>query len=123
MKRVALGKLLYRKVPDSVRVPPGTGLVDLILHGQPVPFPKREADGTLLLALQAGEATGADDLRLKVFRKVEDGIPLRVETRLLLEVAGKAREVRLRGALLPGAAPVSVSGELPARLDGGELRV
>lgn len=117
------GKLLYRKIPDSLRVPQKTGLVDLTLRGQPVPFPKREEDGTLLLALQAGEATGADELRLKVFRKVEDGIPIRVETRLLVEVAGKAREVRLHGSLLPGAAAVSVSGELPARLDGRELRV
>ena len=117
------GTLLYRKVPDSLRVPLGTGLVDLTLLGRSVPLPKREEDGTLLLSSEATGESSTDELRLKVSRKVRDGIPLLVETRVVLEVAGKAREVRLAGALLPKAAPVSVRGDLPARLDGRELRV
>lgn len=117
------GKLLYRKTPDSLAVPDDTALIDLTVLGKGVPFPKREEDGTLLLAQSAGEEEGADELQLKVFRKLRDGIPLFVETRVALEVAGKAREVRLTGALPAGAAPVSVRGDLPARLDGAELRI
>jgi hypothetical protein len=52
-----------------------------------------------------------------------DAIPLQVETVFQLEVSGKAREVLIAGAVLPGAFPIAVQGELPARVDGSSLRV
>ena len=110
-------------MPESLSVPAEIGLVDLRLDGQVVPRPRRDETG--LLWLRAGtEAIGEGErLRLQVFRKVRDGIPLFVETRLALEVAGRAREVTLPAALLPGTVPVSVSGGLPTRVDKDDLRV
>ena len=58
-----------------------------------------------------------ESLRLQVFRRIRDGIPVFVETRLELEVAGRAREVTFPGALLSGTVPVAVSGDLPARVE------
>ncbi len=111
------GRLAWSTLPDSLFVPPETALLDLALDGRTVAFPRREENGLLLLRQEGERAGGGEELRVKVFRRLEDGIPLFLETRLLLEVSGKAREVKLSGARLPGTVPVAVRGELPARLD------
>ena len=111
------GRLLWSSLPDSLPVPRELALLDLALDGRPVTFPRREESGLLLLRQVGGEGAGGEELRVKVFRRLEDGIPLFLETRLLLEVSGKAREVKLAGVRLPGSVPVAVRGELPARLD------
>jgi hypothetical protein len=121
--RVA-GRFVWSRMPESLQVPPEIALVDLSLDGRAVPRPRREAGGLLWLRARADAGVGeADSLRLQVFRHVEDGIPLFVETRLQLEVAGRARETTLSGALLPGTTAVGVSGGLPARVEDGGLRV
>ncbi len=117
------GRFAWSRLPESLSVPVEIGLVDLRLDGQAVPRPRRDEAG--LLWLRAGtEAVGeGESLRVQVFRRVQDGIPLFVETRLELEVAGRAREITLPGALLPGTVPVAVSGDLPARVEKDALRV
>ena len=42
---------------------------------------------------------------------------------LELEVSGRAREVTLPGAILPGSVPVAVAGDLPARVENDTLRI
>jgi hypothetical protein len=111
------GRLAWSALPDSLFVPPETALLDLVLDGRTVAFPRREENGLLLLRQEGERAGGGEELRVKVFRRLEDGIPLFLETRLLLEVSGKAREVKLSGVRLSGTVPVAVRGELPARLD------
>jgi hypothetical protein len=118
------GRFSWTHLPDSLPVPPRLALVDLAVNGRAIAFPRRDEAG--LIWLHADEAAGGavESLRLQAFRRIADGIPLWVETRLTLEVSGKAREVELSGALLPDTVPVAVAGDLPARLDaGGRLRV
>jgi hypothetical protein len=120
--RVA-GRFAWSRLPESLSVPAEIGLVDLRLEGQPISRPRRDEAG--LLWLRTGtEARGeGESLRLQAFRRVRDGIPLFVETRLELEVSGRAREITLPAALLPGTVPVAVSGDLPARVEKDGLRV
>ncbi|HKZ32673.1 MAG TPA: hypothetical protein VJ648_10010 [Vicinamibacteria bacterium] len=117
------GRFAWSRLPESLAVPSEIGLVDLRLDGRTVPRPKRDDAGTLWL--RAGtEAEGeGESLRLQVFRQIKDGTPLFVETRLELEVAGRAREITFPGALLPGTLPVAVTGDLPARVEKDTLRV
>lgn len=118
------GRLSWKTLPDSLAVPTAIALVGLTVDGARRPFPRREEDGLLLLKREGAGEEEEEELRLQVFRRLGDGIPLSVETRLLFEASGKAREVKLTGALLDGAIPVSVGGELPARLDAsGKLLV
>ena len=49
-------------------------------------------------------------------RRIEDSVPLRVQTRLLLEVSGQPRELLLGPVLLPGGIPLRLESSLPARL-------
>jgi hypothetical protein len=117
------GELAWSELPDALPIPAEQGLVELTVGGHVVPMPKREGN-LLLLKTQGPSAAGNENLQLKVFRRLEDGIPLWLETHLAIEASGKAREVRLEGALVPGAVAVAVRGDLPARLDpGGVLRV
>jgi hypothetical protein len=118
------GRLPWDRIPDSLAVPAAIAIVDLSVDGRAVVEPRREASGLLLLRQAGASSAGGENLQLKVFRNLSDGIPLFVETRILFEVSGKAREVVLEGALLAGAVPIAVAGELPARLDADrKLRV
>ena len=118
------GRFTWDRLPDSLPVPVAIALLDLTVEGQPVALPVRDEQGLLILRQGAGAAAEAESLTLKVFRRIEDGVPLWAETRVVFEVSGKAREVTLAGALLADSAPVAVSGDLPVRLDADQrLRV
>lgn len=123
--RVA-GRFRWSRMPESLSVPASIGLVDLRLEARAIAAPRRDSGGLLWLRNSAhgDDAAGSgESVRLQVFRHVSDGVPLFVETRLQLEVAGKSREVTLEGALLPGSVPLEVGGDLPARVENGSLRV
>jgi hypothetical protein len=118
------GRFAWSRLPESLGVPPSIGLLELALDGRPVPRPRREKAGLLWLRARGDESAGdGESLRLQVFRHVADGIPLFVQTRLQLEVSGRSREVTFPEALLPDSVPVAVSGDLPARVEDGALRV
>ena len=123
-RHLVSGRFTWSRLPESLPVPATVGLVELTLDGRPVPRPRRESGGLLWLRARDDDAGGeGESLRLQVFRRVEDGIPVFVETRLQLEVSGRAREVTFPQALLPGATVVAVAGDLPARVEDSALRV
>ncbi len=125
-EHVLTGRFLWGAHPQTLPVPPATAMVVLRLDGETVQLPRRDPDGRLWLgAGGSGSAVAErDTLALEVYRRVDDDIPLRVVTRLDLDVAGRAREVQLGPVLLAGAIPLAVAGPLPARLDpDGTLRL
>ncbi|NEV60889.1 NnrS family protein [Thiorhodococcus minor] len=119
------GGFRWSQRPESLVLPKEVGLVDLSLDGQVQPMPRLGRDGRLWLR-EPGQAAGAaegDALRLEVYRLIEDLMPLRVRTRLEMEVSGRAREVQLGPVTLAGGIPLSLASELPARLEpDGVLR-
>jgi len=96
------GRFVWTHLPDSLPVPPRLALVDLAVSGRRVPQPRRDEAGLVWLRTEGESTATAESLRLQAFRRAVDGIPMWVETRLSLEVSGKAREIELAGALLPG---------------------
>ena len=118
------GSFTWKELPESLPLPPELGLLSLTLKGRPVPFPVREGDGMLWLQRDAGADAVESRLEVVVHRKLVDGSPLLVVTRVRLDVSGKDREALLGRALLPGTTPLSLEGPLPARLEAdGRLRV
>lgn len=107
----------WAAMPQSIAVPSLVGRVDLTVRGEPVAFPAIDADGTLRLGAGSTVSTGEDRLEIDVSRRVTDGVPLQVETRLTLRVSGHAREIPLGAVLVPGTHAVSLQANLPARLD------
>ncbi len=118
------GRFTWDRLPEILPIPSATALLELSLRGAAVPFPERDAQGRLWLQRQAPAAGEDDRIDVEVHRLVQDGVPLRLVSRIQLDVAGKGREVTL-GPVLPGDfVPMALESPLPARLEGdGRLRL
>lgn len=120
---VVVGSFAWDSPPESLRVPPETGLLVLTLRGAVIPAPVRDAQGSVFLQKTTTEAEG-EKLEILAHRKLTDDIPLTLTTHLELDVAGKSREVLLGKSLPPGFVPMSLDSQLPARLEqDNRLRV
>ncbi|HSJ97183.1 MAG TPA: hypothetical protein VLC53_08920, partial [Myxococcota bacterium] len=120
------GRIAWREAPALLAVPPETGLVALRRAGAAAVAPERDEAGRIWLGERPRETRTApeDRLTVQVFRRVVDEVPLVLETRLLLRVAGGAREATLGPLHAPGFAPLGLDAPLPARLEpDGRLRV
>ncbi|MEA1049077.1 hypothetical protein U5801_04530 [Lamprobacter modestohalophilus] len=124
MLRLAAGEIAIRgrfawpRRPDVLQVPAEIGLLSLRLNGVEIEQPRLDAGGRLWLGSERGPRPRQepDALSLEVMRRIKDSVPLRVQTRLLLEVSGQPRELLLGPVLLPGGIPLSIESLLPARL-------
>ncbi len=114
--RVVSGTFAWDSVPESLNVPPETGIVDLSVRGVRVPIPNRDVKGLLYLSNHATPAQ-EENLEVSVERKITDEIPLLLTTRIELNVSGKAREVLLGRALPQGFTPLLLDSPLPVRLE------
>jgi len=119
------GWLRFRAArPALLPIPSDTALVALTLDGFEIAAPARDESGRLWLAVPASEAAPEDFIEVLVQRRVVDSVPLQLETRLVLRVAGRAREVALGPVDPEGFVPLALEGDLPARLESdGRLRV
>lgn len=117
------GRFVWSKPPETLMIPPNVGLVRLTVAGESVEFPRREQSGALWLQTgKTGEADASDRVEVEVFRRIDDGVPLRITTQLLLQVSGRTRELRLAGATLSQSRALSIDSPVPARFeDNGEL--
>ena len=123
-RHVVRGELHWGELPEFVRIPAETGLVDLELRGRTVAFPDRDASGRLWVQKRATEQDAESRLEVVVHRRVADEVPLELETRVELRVSGKGREVVLGRALPPAFVPMRLRSPLPARIEpDGRLRV
>ncbi|HLK41558.1 MAG TPA: hypothetical protein VKU41_32640, partial [Polyangiaceae bacterium] len=68
---VLTGTFAWDSLPESIRVPPETGLVALVVRGKPAAWPNRDADGTVWLQKAATNEEG-DALEVVVHRKLAD---------------------------------------------------
>ena len=121
------GEFHWDSLPEALQIPPATGLVSLTINNQPVLFPELANNGRLWLRerdIGKKDQGEGDKLGLQVFRQVIDDMPMRVITRLQLDVAGTQREVVLGPALLSEMIPLSLTSRLPARLEpDGSIRI
>ncbi len=121
------GGFLWTAMPDNLKIPDDTGLIDLRINGQNIPTPTIK-DGQLWLkesetGLKKPENI-QNNLDIQVFRKIVDEVPTQVLTRLVLEVSGEQREVKLPRPILDGFIPLSLESPLPARLEpDGQLLI
>jgi len=134
-RHTVTGLIPWREAPDSLRVPAEIGLIELVVGGKVVPFPSR-SDVTLSLeGLEGSEEVDEpepepdepvevvpDSETLEVSRRLIDGVPLQVVTRIDVHVAGKPRELVLPNPMLEGAKLLQVTAPVPVTLgEGGSL--
>jgi hypothetical protein len=119
------GEFQWSSLPDTLDVGTDTARIELALNGVELPFFRRDA-GKIWLVTSAAlrETQEQDQLELSVFRRVEDGAFLNIETRLVLQVSGRTREVAFEHPLLVETFPLGISGDLAVSLEPtGRLRV
>jgi hypothetical protein len=118
------GRFDWARPPGRLSIGEQVALVRLQLGEQPLPFPDREGgtlrlpdrSGVVLASVDEAAAQRPDRLTVQAFRRVDDGVPLRVTTELALDVSGKKREVNLGPVLLADTRATAIVSELPVRL-------
>ena len=117
------GTLPWTTRPPRLHVPAAIGLVALIVDGAAVNRIERNGE-QLTLGEAAAAQRAADALSLRVYRRLDDGLPATLRTQLQFNVTGSAREQSLGPVLPQGFVATALSGDLPARLEhDGQLRV
>ncbi len=120
------GLFIWSELPEFINLPKTTGLINIVIDKKQIEFPRFEGNGRLWLneSISQGSVADEDKLRVDVFRRVIDEVPLRVITRLDLNVVGQAREIVLGPLFSDSYLPLSVTGPLPMRLEvDGKLRM
>jgi hypothetical protein len=118
------GRFYWQRMPEMIKVPPAIGLIALTLSGQVVESPVIDGQGRLWLKEQEGPSDGKDRVTIRIFRMINDTIPMRVSTLLRLDISGRSREIRLKAVLLQNMIPMELNSRLPVRLDAdGQLLV
>ncbi len=109
------GAVRWERRPQQLALPPAISLLQLSVDGEAVAHPSRDS-AQVRLGRSETASQAPERLQVRVFRKLADGVPAMLDTRILLEVSGEAREVSLPGSLPAGFAPVQLSGSLNARM-------
>lgn len=118
------GRLVWNEMPEGIHIPITIGLVSLEVESKPIQFPRRDEDGLLWLQSALNEEAEGDRMDLEVYRKLSDNVPLTVVTKIVLRASGKSREVDLGPVLLANTTIMSVTSDIPARIDKeGHLRI
>lgn len=120
------GTFSWENLPESLAIPPETGIVRLTLNGQDVLFPDIDDQGRLWLRKRKGrKKNGMDDtLAMKVHRRIIDEIPLRILIHIEINISGRRREVVLGKAITDKDIPMSLKSPIPAILSpDGRLRI
>ena len=121
---VLRGAFRWSELPESLAVPSQIARVALSVAGKEIPQSKRTGGEPLWLASGTESTTEAEALAIDVARRIDDGVPLSMTTRITLRVSGKAREIDLGNVLVLGTQAQKLDSVLPARLgEGGALHV
>lgn len=118
------GHFAWDRKPELIAVPPQLGLLSLFVEGRAVRAPLIDDQSRLWLQNGTTSQSAADAVNGKIFRLLDDTVPMQVQTILRLDVSGKSREIHLQDILLPNSIPMDLSSILPARLQAdGRLTV
>ena len=116
------GQFLWAGRPESLAVPGQAGLISLTVDGQKIDQLDRADDSIWLGKHRDTEV--AKQMDVQVYRLLTDGIPLRLDTRIVLRITGDPREEVLPAVLPSSFEATALHSPLPARLGpDGSLRL
>ncbi|MDO9006567.1 MAG: hypothetical protein Q7V20_24245 [Aquabacterium sp.] len=122
-RHVVEGSIPWKDMPQDLQLPKGVGSVVLWVDGAQVARAP-DAEGRVWLKQAPQVAKSTDAHTVHTTRLVDDQVPLRITTHYDIAISGKAREIELPLALLPGLVAESIDSPLPVRLqDKGKLVV
>jgi len=110
------GAFSWNEMPDAISLPRQHGILRLTLEGSAIAQPLIEGE-RLWLGKAPGSASEVpnDSLTARVYRRINDGVPMMLTTYVDLSVAGSHRIVTLGRALPQGYEATALKSNLPAR--------
>ena len=117
------GEFEWSSLPQFMPVSAQIGHVSLEIDGQAEERPRLDANGRLWLEARQGidDQSESDRVRTSIYRRIEDGAPLRVITRLELNVSGKAREIEMGRLFIDNSRTIAIKSPLPVDIDNDEI--
>lgn len=122
------GRLRWLQRPQSLPIPSDSAIIQLNIDGKRVVLPDFDQFGRLWLQRAENPSVEntdqGDDVKVEVFRRITDAVPLRSQSILKIAVSGKPREILL-GRFLPQDSEIlSLISPLPARIEeNGDLLI
>ncbi|PIE61620.1 MAG: hypothetical protein CSA29_02380 [Desulfobacterales bacterium] len=119
------GQFAWRHLPEHLTIPPASGLVSLRIDNAKVPFPNLDTQGRLWLKRTQPIEKIENRINIKTFRLIDDTIPANMQLRIMLDVAGTARQITLGPLYSPNNfIPLTMKSPLPARLEqDGRIKI
>jgi len=111
------GGYRWDDMPQRIVLPQEMGVLSLNIEGRNIDAATWDAEGFLWLKRERAEATDKNFLGIKIYRMIEDGIPMWLHTQVELSVAGKSREEDLRSILPEGWQLAMVDSPIPVAID------
>ncbi len=117
------GLFVWNTMPETIAVPANSALMEISVDGKPSASPAIDSDGRVWLKKRSGPLRAEDKASIRVFRLVEDSIPMKIESLLKIDVSGRGREIEFKDVMLGDAVAMELQSPLPARInpDGGFL--
>ncbi len=115
-EHVISGLFAWQEMPEVIRIPANSGLIELQINDNPVAAPVLDKKGRLWLQKRVPKVDKENRLEMRIFRLLDDQIPLTTTSQLQLAISGQAREENLPGVLLKDAIPMALNSPLPARI-------
>lgn len=118
------GEFRWNRRPGSISVPASIALVSISESGRKTTPDRRNGHVVLSQNKEPAKTEKRDSISVEVFRKLIDGVPMILDTQLVLSVSGSPRELRLGQLAWEGTEVASFNSPLPARLeDNGDVRI
>lgn len=121
------GKLVWQERPQYLQIPLESALINVSIDGKALPWPNIDAGGRLWFkrpGSDVAEAKKGDSVKVEAFRRINDGVPINMQTILRIVVSGKPRELVMGQLLLDDSEPTLFNSSLPARIEeDGSLRI
>jgi hypothetical protein len=116
------GKFIWNSLPESLTIPPGTGLVSpLTVNGK-----EQSADirrNTLWLSKKTNvDQQERDVVQTQIYRHITDSIPMLITTQIDVQVSGKPRELIIDWTPPGDQIPIELRCSLPVKL-GADQRI
>ena len=121
-KHVVEANFAWDEMPEMINIPAARGLVSISVNGEPLDPSLIDESGRVWLHRKSAAVRQEDRLETKIYRMIDDSIPMQVQNLLRVNVSGQVREVKLEKVLLENGIPLSIQSALPAKLGpSGEL--
>lgn len=114
------GDFMWDMIPDNLTIPADSGLIKLSVNDIAITNPTIKDGQIWLKESEVGQRKSENiqnSVDIQVFRKIIDQVPLQVLTRLVLEVSGEQREIKLERPIPNDFIPLFLQSPLPARLE------